>query len=132
MPKGGKKRTNAEYEREAEQAIKRFRKYPERLLAAQDEDSWSEFLRNIGIHEVNIENGSDYFEMIREKTLKSIDSAPDYRVSRLDRIESNRKVYIDYMKSTPEEQVYREVYSEKKIVYRNMKTGKFTKRIENE
>lgn len=122
----GKKRGTVEYEQEIEDAVKRFSKYPERLKFAGDSEEWREFLSSVGIPE---EKGIDFFESVRERTVqKYIEPFEGNRrkaISDLIKEYENRQVYIDTNKKGS---VYREVYTEKKVVYRDIKTGRFTKR----
>lgn len=132
MPKGGKKRTNAEYEKEIADAVKRFKKYPERIKSANDSDDWIEFLKSVGIYENSIEAGSDFWERVREATLidtQSIIGGHSRRsmISSLYKVAKNASVYIDTYESGS---VYREVYSGYRAVHRDMKTGRFTKKPE--
>lgn len=116
MPKGGKKRTKEEYEEEIEDAVKRFKKYPERLRYAGSSSEWQEFLSNIGIVQSSINGGSDFWEGVREKTIAKIPAVRTYE---------NRTVYRE---TYQERMIYREVYSEIKTIYRDPRTGRFVSR----
>lgn len=79
MPHGNRgkrrKRTAEEYEREAEEAEKRLRKYPDRLKSATDSDTFIDFLADIGVYHRAISGGSDFWESVRGKVIEK-DTAP--------------------------------------------------------
>ena len=60
MPKG-KKRTEAEYEKEIEEASKRMKKHHEFLASAQSSPEWQAFLEDIGIETYK----ADFWEDVR-------------------------------------------------------------------
>lgn len=135
MPKGGKKRTNAEYEKEIEDAVKRFRKYPERIRSAYDSEDWQEFLIDIGVNPESVSSGYDFWESVREKTVIEIDRDRIKTKGLQDRVSTLIKEYETgkrYIETTIIDNKavsqYREVYA-KHTVYRDVKTGRFTKRL---
>ena len=66
MPKG-RKRTEAEYEREIEEAAKRIKKHKEGLTSARDSEEWLEFLQDKGITTTDSKEGQDFWEKVRDK-----------------------------------------------------------------
>lgn len=66
MPKG-RKRTQADYEREIEEAAKRIKKHREGLEAARDSQDFLDFLDSIGITTIDSSAGQDFWENVRQK-----------------------------------------------------------------
>lgn len=63
----GRKRTQAEYEREIEEASKRIRKKRENIKSARDSDTFRDFLTNtFGVSPQALNNGADFWESVRE------------------------------------------------------------------
>jgi hypothetical protein len=134
-----KKRSKAEYDREADDAVRRFKKYPEFFRNAYDVNDWQEFLMSIGIHEPNAK--SDFFETVREKTLiqhdKELQRQREIDLRMRDRITEKYKgsgqtrtgrnaVYYEVRKQ--DTIIIKEVYP-KHTAYRNPVTGRFTKEL---
>ena len=69
MPHGHRTRSQADYEREIEDAAKRMKKYPEHLRSARTSSEWKDFLIDIGVKPeiVNSKSGSDFWKQVREK-----------------------------------------------------------------
>lgn len=66
MPKGGRKRTQEDYEREIVEAAKRIRKHgKESLAAARDSGEWLDFLDSIGIATTQSSAGQDFWGKVR-------------------------------------------------------------------
>ena len=63
MPKGGRKRTQAEYEKEIIEAAKRIQKYQEALKSARQSETWFDFLTDIGVNSDILESkqGKDFW-----------------------------------------------------------------------
>lgn len=129
----GRKRTQKEYEKEIEDAVKRFKKYPEYTRqVSNDVDSWKEFLDDIGIYPDSQHNGSDFFERIRQKDYTENHPITS-RMATIDIISDVIKEWdkgIRYIETTRKGTYYKEVYSGNRIVYRDISTGKFTKRYD--
>lgn len=66
MPKG-RKRTQAEYEKEIEEAAERMKKKPEHLKSAKDNATWLEHLENIGVTTTGTKQGQSFWEKVRNK-----------------------------------------------------------------
>jgi len=70
MPKG-RKRTEEEYEREIEEASKRIRKKKENIKTARTNATWQEYLTDVlGVSPKALDNGKDFWESVRERTLE--------------------------------------------------------------
>lgn len=71
MPKGNRKRTEEEYEREIEEASKRIRKHRENITSARDSDTWIDFLTDtFGVSPQAVNNGQDFWESVRQDILQ--------------------------------------------------------------
>lgn len=127
MPKGGRKRTKEEYDKEIEDAIKRFRKYPERLRASYDVDDWKDFLLDIGISPQAINAGYDsYWENIRKGIVT--ENKPIMSPKAIDMtFRELTKKGVRYIEVWKDREVYKEVYKSERIAYRDIKTGRFIK-----
>lgn len=123
MPKGGRKRTQAEYEKEIEDAIKRFRKYPDRLQYAGSSEEWQEFLQDIGVYPHTIAAGDDFWEQVRQGV--EIDARMDFETTYTDYIPESD--YIDYGISVEH---YTTKTGKEVTRYRDINTGRFRKGIE--
>lgn len=118
MPKGGRKRTQEEYEKEIEDAIKRFRKYPERLRASLDSEDWEDFLVGIGIWDEALYAGADFWERVRQGVQREA-TARGYQPGFSEReiVEANVTAELYQTKSGKEV-----------IRYRDNETGRFVSR----
>ena len=70
MPRGNRKRSQEDYEREIEEAAKRMKKYPEHLKTARDSSRWNDFLTNVvGVDSKIVDSraGSKFWQDVREK-----------------------------------------------------------------
>lgn len=67
MPKGKRKRTQEEYDKEVLEAVKRMRKYPEHLRSARQSSTWFDFLGNIGVNPDTLESqsGQNFWGRVR-------------------------------------------------------------------
>jgi len=78
------KRRKPTPEAELNDAIERMRKKPEAIKAAKDTPAWREYLDNLGIHEnaINSDNGSKFWERVRENVGVQQDDKGQYRDAR--------------------------------------------------
>lgn len=67
MPKGRRKRTQEEYDKEVLEAVKRMRKYPEHIRSARQSETWFEFLGDIGVNPDILESqsGQNFWGRVR-------------------------------------------------------------------
>lgn len=117
-----RKRTAEEYEKEAEDAVKRFQKYPEHLEAARNNTDWIAFLEDNGVYPASIEAGADFFESVREKMLE------EYGIDEYEPDETGTSYSdFDYLDAG----ITVERYTTKKgniaFRYRDIETGKWVK-----
>ena len=66
MPKG-RKRTQAEYEKEIEEAARRMQKHPEYRNSARNNKTWQNFLVNVLGINIDSEEGQKFFNDVRSK-----------------------------------------------------------------
>lgn len=131
MPKGGKKRTNAEYEQEIEDSVKRFKKYPERKRASNSDSQWFNFLNHIGIN-TETNRQETFWGRVRERVYSDTHPVEQGGVKYLPPVSEliheydNRTVYFE---TDVKGSYYKEIYFNRKgETYRGIKTGRFTKR----
>ncbi len=129
MPKGNrKKRTQEEYEKEIDDAVKRMQKRPEHLKSAKNSKAWLEFLDGIGIN-VESDLKQDFWEKVRGQIKPPPEKAD---VSIYSWYSVKRKPVVQYR--SPSGKFTRAVYtytwkspSGKTVVQGRDAKGKFTK-----
>lgn len=99
MPKGKGQR---DYDREIEEAIERMKKYKEHLASARTNDTWQEFLMNIGVNPdaVTSSAGSNFWDKVRTRinqearVEKARDSALEREADELVRLIARRELEL--------------------------------------
>lgn len=116
MPKG-RKRTQADYDKEVLEAVKRMKKYPEHLRSARDNDTWIEFLNNHDVWTTDTKQGQDFWERVRQE-LRPTPIPIQFGITQrqLDEANARLELYKRILKSR--QAIIREVY-------RNKETGRF-------
>jgi len=120
MPKG-RKRTDADYDRETEEAAKRMNKYPEHLRSARNSKTWSDFLVNIGVKEEIVESksGSVFWDKVRDRVQER-----EMPISYRQAAEHGADIETNYYRDT-KGRITKTDTGKPVFIYRNMETGRF-------
>ncbi len=129
MARHKRTRTQQDYDREIEEAAKRMRKYPEHLKAAQDDETWIDFLDNIGVNArtTDSEAGQDYWKKVADKvTENELPISAEGVGGQRWLTEKRVKMQVLYRDSKGH---FTKTVTEKQVIsYRSLETGRFVSR----